>query len=181
MRKLVLCLLMCGLIGCGSGDQKTTGESDTSGQEAEKVAAKQFHDELIALMEKSEESFDALMEFYNDYEFNEEIDVMAMSAAVDNFAAETHLEAMKQLEVPDDPECKAFHEACINLTDDSSEVAQRLEKLIDYIKEHNPATEADLEQAGTLWDEAMSSTKELSAAVTAAQKKLAEKHGFEPG
>ena len=86
------------------------------------------------------------------------------------------MDALNKIDVPDDTECKAFHKACVNLMEDSPKLATRFGKLINYIKEHNPATEADLKMAGEMFDEITGPNAELSTAVSEAQKKLVKKH-----
>lgn len=167
MRMSSLVILLFSVAGCGSGEET-------------RKAAQELHGESSAIIRAFHKALEPLQDHYLKYDWSEKVDVDAMSKDNVEFSSKTSgfLDQMKKIDVPDDPECKAYHTACVDLAADFAEYSKRYEKLIGYIKEHNPGSEADIEHARELWDEVTRPYVDLINGVGKAQEALVVKHGI---
>ncbi|MHC4401356.1 MAG: SHD1 domain-containing protein [Planctomycetota bacterium] len=102
-----------------------------------------FNDKLVDTLTESDERFPPFTAFLDQYAEGWEVDVERMRAMQAELAksVRSDLDRVTEMTVPDDELCKAFHGACLEYVQNSCEITEKYNEVIDYIAKNNPGKE----------------------------------------
>ncbi|MHC4405517.1 MAG: hypothetical protein ACYTG0_38210 [Planctomycetota bacterium] len=137
-----------------------------------------FNDKLVETITESDErrpAFDAVLE---QYKKGTEVDVERMRAMQAELAKglQDDIGRIRKITVPDDELCKAFHSACLEYVQNSSQIAEKYKEVIDYIAKNNPGNEDNAAAVDEMLGQLLLNDVGLHLKVGVCQKQMADSY-----
>ncbi len=136
-----------------------------------------FNNQMIDINDSVELQFGEFVQEMELYYAGESVDIPTLEME--------HTELMQQLEtgqtqlaeltVPDCDECRDFHAALVAYNENSYKIGEAYDDIIDYVKEHNPPTDADLDYIDNALEELIQQDEILFEQVIEQQDIIANK------
>ena len=148
---------------------------------ADSDEVREFNDTLVDMVSQADSRFKPFMEHLRRYSEGQEVTVELAAKARDELEKSIRgdRDLLKRIEMPDDELCREFHGGCVEYVENSLQLVEKYKEVIDYMSEHNPGAEADVDAVDALIADLIDKDEKLFDVVAQRQKRLAEKFGFE--
>ncbi len=139
-----------------------------------------FNDHIVDLMTQTNTYFDGYINHLDKYYEGKTIDIAQMKTELDKLGKNTDsvMTTAKQIAVPDHPECREFYSAFTKYLEYNSYIVTAYGAVMDYIESHNPGTENDFVEVGTILDPFISGDDALFQEIATTQEQMAKKFDF---
>ena len=140
-----------------------------------------YNDAMVDLIDGMNQSFDPFLATVGPYHDGEEVDIDEMDTELEKLVASVKMykDQIKQLEVPEEPVCTNFHQACLSYINNAQEICVKYDEMVDYMADNNPATQADMAAAEAIVDPLAQRDEQLFQKVISSQETMARKFNFE--
>ena len=138
-----------------------------------------FNDATIDMVSSVDGKFLPILAIMEEYSENKAIDAEKLSKVISESenGIKSVVARIETTVVPDSDHCKKFHSAVLDYTKNSLAVAVVYkDKVLPYVKSHNPASDADIAAIEGLLAESIAEDTRLLEIVKTSQASMAKKH-----
>lgn len=138
-----------------------------------------YNDAMVDTVGQVDQAFTLVLPYMETYSNGEAIVIDDFAHAVTEMGTriDTNIALVQAHKVPDDEACRTFHASLLDYANNSKAIhAVYVDKLVPYIREHNPGTEADVEILDGFFGDLIAKDGTLLERVQSTQQAMASKH-----
>ncbi len=139
---------------------------------------KRFNDSMVDAISSLDSTYTTLDKQLDAYTDGKEVDLAMFSRNIESATKgiNRRIDSMSQMKVPDDEYCKAFHSSALSYSQNNLKIISIYnDKILPYIKEHNPGSKKDSEVVYSYFTDLAVEDEKLLNDVQEKQKNMARK------